>query len=115
MKEGSDMGGGGDGGGDKGERRGGEAGGSVGYPFESWKLIQTADMLMNGQTALCVSLYCPVIQPHYTLRTSSSLWKHLLCFLIALENMHNITNEYTHSLCSPLCHVNAMFPFILFC
>lgn len=84
--------------------RGGETGGSVGYPFESWKLIQRADMLTDGQTALCVSLYCPAIQPHYTVRTFNSLWKHLLYFLIgqSLENRHNITTEYTHSLYSPL-------------
>lgn len=52
--------------------RGGEAGGSVGHPFESWKQIQTADMLMDSQTALCVFLYCPVIQPHYMSRTGNT-------------------------------------------
>lgn len=84
--------------------RGGEAGGSVGYPFESWKLIQRADMLLDSQTALCVSLHCSVIRPRYKLRTFSSLWKHLLHFLIgqSLENMHNITTEYTHPLYSTL-------------
>lgn len=80
--------------------RGGDAGGSVGYPFESWKLTQRADMFTDKQAALCVSLYCPVIQPHYTVRTFNSFWKHLLYFL--MENMHNITTEYTHSLYSQL-------------
>lgn len=98
MKEGSD--GEGEETGREGEMkgRGGDTGGSVGYPFESWKLIQRADMFTDSQTALCVSLYCPAIQPHYTGRTFNSFWKHLLYFL--MENMHNITDEYTQSLYS---------------
>ena len=60
----------------------------------------------DSQTALCISLYCSVPQPHCTVRTFSSLWKHLLYFPMGwfLEKMHNITSEYTHSLYSTLCH-----------
>lgn len=48
-------------------------------------------------------LSCHSVSLH--VRTFSSLWKHLLYFLMgqSLENMHNITGEYTHTLCIQHC------------
>lgn len=50
----------------KGERRG-DWRRQWEHPFKSWKHGQTADALMDGQTALCVSLCCPATQPVETL------------------------------------------------
>lgn len=82
--------------------RGGEARGSVGYPFESWKLFQRADTLMDGQNSLCLFVlsYHPaslhvedIQQPLETLT--------VLPHGSTSGKMHNVTTEYTHS---PLSH-----------
>lgn len=104
MKEGSDGGGGGGRGGKGNE---GEAGGSVGYPFESWKLIQGADMLTDDQTAkqpncpLCIVLSFSLI----TLRGHSAATGNTYCILPD-DQWKTCTvspmNTHTHSVFSPL-------------
>lgn len=70
----------------------------MGYPFESWKLIQTADMLKDSQTVLSVSLYCPVILPPLHYEHIRQPLEILTPKGPSLENMHNITSEYNCSL-----------------
>lgn len=88
----------------RGERRRGEAwGGSVGYPFESWKLIQRADKLRDGQTAkqpsVCLCIV-PSFRPHYTVKTFTSLWKHSPHFLMVQSWKTCIMSQVNrHTLC----------------
>lgn len=97
MKEGSDTEGveAGVGWGGKGGQRAGVgwgSGGSVGYPFESWKLIQRADEL----TELCVSvLFCPAAP--LTVRRSGNTYCTPLSH--SVENMDNVLMN-AHVLCA---------------